>query len=75
MACSKKRRDVAAVIAVNLPGVEGFVLVEYRGTDTLALESRTTDAVYVFSPGTRRYVDAFDLGMLKEVGEFVEVDE
>ena len=78
--CSRRRRDVAAQAAVNLPGAEGFVLVEYRGTSMLNFTSRTTDAEYVFTPGTRRYVDAFDWGMLGQVTEsgeqaFFEVDE
>jgi len=50
-------------------------LVEYRGEDSLTLESRTTDAVYAFSPGSRHYVDVFDVGMVKEAGNFIEVDE
>ena len=75
MACSKKRRDVAREMAVALPGAEGFVLLEYRGPGMLILESRTTDAIYAFSTDTRRYVDAFDVGMVKESGDFVEVDE
>lgn len=75
MSCAKRRRAIAAQVALNLPGAEGFVLVEYQGEDVLTLESRTTDAIYAFAPGARRYVDAFDVGMLKEAGEFVEVDE
>jgi len=73
--CGKRRREIAALVALNLPGSEGFVLVEYRGKDSLTLESRTTDAVYAFSPGSRRYVDVFDVGMVKEAGNFIEVDE
>ncbi len=80
MPCAKKRKGVAAVIKANLVGADGWVLMEYRGSQKLMLDSRTTEAVYVFTPGTMRYVDAFDVGMLYERREndeqvFFEVDE
>jgi hypothetical protein len=81
MACCSKRRK-AATQEVPLAGADGFVLVEYRGTQhNLAMPSRTTDALYVFSPGTQRYIDAYDLGMMvlhrdngADVQVFFEVD-
>ena len=81
MCCPGARRAAIAAIRKNLPGQDGFVLIEYRGIKpVVTLQSRTTEAIYVFSPGAKKFVDAFDAGMFKlelEDGEqvFFEVDE
>lgn len=66
MGCKKGSPAMKAAIAKSLPGAAGFVLIEYRGNEKPQLESRTTEAIYTFVPGTMRYVDAFDVGMLDE---------
>ena len=79
--CPAARRQAIKAIRANLPGRDGFALIEYRGSqDLVTLQSRTTEAIYVFSPGAKKFVDAFDAGMFKlelENGEqvFFEVDE
>lgn len=81
MCCPAARRAAIAAIRANLPGSSGFALIEYRGIQpVVTMQSRTTEAIYVFSPGAKKFVDAFDTGMFKlelEDGEqvFFEVDE
>jgi len=79
--CPTARRQAIAAIRANLPGRDGFLLLEYRGTELIkTMQSRTTEAIYVFSPGAQKFVDVFDAGMFElelEDGEhtFFEVDE
>ena len=64
--CPAARRQAIAAIRANLPGRDGFAFIEYRGTRPVAtLQSRTTEAIYVFSPGAQKFVDAFDAGMFE----------
>jgi hypothetical protein len=78
--CPAARRRAIAQIQKNLPGRDGFLLMEYRGSQSpLTLQSRTTEVIYVFSPGARKFVDAYDAGMFaaeQEDGEqvFFEVE-
>jgi len=79
--CPAARRQAIAQIKKNLPGRDGFLLIEYRGTELVKiLQSRTTEAIYVFSPGAQKFVDVFDVGMFELELEddkqvFFEVDE
>ena len=81
MCCPGARRAAIAEIRANLPGRDGFAFIEYRGTQpVVTLQSRTTEAIYIFSPGAKKFVDAFDAGMfaLELEGEeqvFFEMDE
>ena len=78
--CPAARRRAIVAIKANFPGRDGFVLMEYSGSKTIVIQSRTTEAIYVFSPGAQKFVDAYDVGMLKlelenEEQVFFEVDE
>jgi hypothetical protein len=62
--CPAARRRMIVQIKKTLPGRDGFLVMEYRGSQKLViLQSRTTEAIYVFSPGAKKLVDAFDAGM------------
>ena len=78
--CPAARRRAIVAIKANFLGQDGFVLIKYSGSRTVVIQSRTTEAIYVFSPGAQKFVDAYDVGMLKlelenEEQVFFEVDE
>jgi hypothetical protein len=62
--CPAARRRAIGEIKKNLPLRDGYLLIEYRGKERVKMmQSRTTEALYVFSPGAQKFVDAFDAGM------------
>lgn len=78
--CPAARRQAIAAIRANLPGRDGFITIEYRGKQAAEMQSRTTEALYTFTPGAQRFVDVYDAGMFSEHREdgkqaFFEVDE
>lgn len=61
MACRKNAGIVVKAEArPPLPGENGFKLIRYAGMDPLRIDSALTGALYLFTPGSQRYVATED---------------